>query len=140
MRYCRAQPLAYDNITNERIITMIKLNSGLQDSLVILEILRNSYDLRNIGIYVGTFMNCREMGLTFTVYDKTDKPFTWCVYESRGGDNIVINGRKDFFHISDTLPYCDNYRNLAEFDFGEYHEAAAKLTDMILKYYNDSIV
>jgi hypothetical protein len=73
---------------------MITLERGLRNSLIVLEYLRDMEELKDINITIGTFTNCREVGLTFAVLEK--KNFTFCVYEHRNSDSIIINGAPGF--------------------------------------------
>lgn len=114
---------------------MLYLNDGLKNSLIVLEILRNDNSLYDVPIIVGTFTNCREQGLTFSISEK--EAFTWCVYQHRNTDSIIINGKEGFISMNGDLPYCSNskWKNLAEFDCGRHTEAAKFLTEMLKKYY-----
>ena len=123
---------------------MITLSSGLKNSLVILEFLRNDESLKNYDISIGTFTNCRECGLTFAVIGFTNdehefnlvEPFTWCIYEHRNSDSIIINGKKGLISLNGDLPYCsDNkWADLASFSYNLHYDCADKLIDMIKEY------
>ncbi len=124
---------------------MITLSSGLKNSLIILEILRNDEDFCNkVDLKIGTFTNCRECGLTFMLsgqYDKDkqyksiNKPFTYCVYEHRNSDSIIINGKEGYISLNGDLPYASDSKStyLASFSYNEYNQAAEKLIQLILE-------
>lgn len=114
---------------------MITLSQGLLNSLFVLEYLRNNEDLKGIDIDVGTFTNCRECGLTFKYYGK--KSFTWCVYEHRNSDSIIINGKEGYISMSDDLPYMadSKYKYLAEFSYNQHFKCSEKLAKMILDFH-----
>lgn len=113
---------------------MINLENGLKNSLIILEHLRNNKDLKNVNINVGTFTNCRECGLTFKVMEKNTKSFTWCIYEHRNSDFIIINGKQGYISMNGELPYKGNsqYSYLAEFHWNQHLECANKLAELII--------
>ena len=115
---------------------MITLSNGLKNSLVILELLRDDENLQDIPISVGTFTNCRECGLTFMVMGKTS--FTYCVYEHRNSDEIIINGKKGCISVNGDLPYIGDtkYDCLAKFNYNQYYEAAEKLRELIKIFWN----
>ena len=69
----------------------ISIENGLEISLKVLEELKKHK--LNKDVTIGTFTNCRECGLTFRVFGK-EKSFTWCVYEHRNSDEIIINGKQ----------------------------------------------
>lgn len=115
---------------------MITLSNGLKNSLVVLELLRDNEELANIPITVGTFTNCRECGLTFMVMGK--KSFTWCIYEHRNSDGIIINGKEGYICLNGELPYIGNskYEYLAEFKYNQHYEVARKLTELITIFWD----
>ena len=86
--------------------TKIQYSAGLNNSLRVLNYLKK---YKNIGeIYVNTLQNGRETGLTFIVERKNNNVeqkdfFTFCVYEHRNSDEIIINGKEGF--LSYELPY-----------------------------------
>lgn len=86
---------------------MIEIARGLEHSFKILKFLQRDKDLRNIEIYVRCFMNCRECGLTFTIYPDRlkSKSKTFCIYEHRNSDTIIINSKENWTGFSDDLPY-----------------------------------
>lgn len=120
---------------------MIYLDNGLKIGLVVLELLRSSdfeEALEGINISVGTFTNCRENGLTFTVQNKKGSFFTFCIYEHRNTDKIIINGKKGYINRNGELPYKTDSAGswLADVSFGQYDECAKKLADLITGFYN----
>ena len=126
---------------------MITLSQGLKNSLIVLEHLRNNEELQRLcDISVGAFTNCREVGLTFAVlgyYDvkgehitgSMNDAFTYCVYEHRNSDEIIINGKSGYVSMSGDLPYNEGtkYDYLASFSYNKHYECAEKLANMILK-------
>lgn len=117
---------------------MLQISKGLSISLIILEILRNFDELNDIDIIVGTFTNCRECGLTFAMFEgRVDDHFTFCVYEHRNSDNIIINGKKGLISMNGDLPYCadSKWKFLAEFNYNEHYQCAVALKDLILEKY-----
>lgn len=123
---------------------MIQLSAGLSNSLIALELLRNDSEFsKSIHLSVGTFTNCRECGLTFSIlscYDDNGEyvncdNFTWCVYEHRNSDTIIINGKEGFVTLNGDLPYKadSKYVYLAEFGYGEYYQCAEQLKSFILE-------
>jgi hypothetical protein len=123
---------------------MITLGRGLSNSLIVLEFLRRDEEFqRDHSISVGTFTNCREEGLTFILsgmYDGdkyipcvNDMTFTWCIYEHRNSDSIIINGKKGFVCFSGDLPYAadSKWTYLAEFKYNEHYQCADRLMELI---------
>lgn len=126
---------------------MITIASGLRNSLIVLELLRSFDDLPDI--HVGTFTNCREQGLTFCVSSTTENgeyfvfdAFTWCVYEHRNSDEIIINGKKGLISMNGDLPYMgeSKWEYLASFSWGEYSECATKLADFMQEWARKGLV
>lgn len=115
---------------------MITLETGLKNSLIVLEHLRNNEDLKDIHIAVGTFTNCRECGLTFRVMSKRAEAFTWCIYEHRNSDNIIINGKEGYITMNGELPYKGDskYIYIASFNWNQHLECAHKLAELIIKF------
>lgn len=122
----------------------IELAKGLEISLEVLKRLKKRKDL-NADINVGTFTNCREVGLTFAItgyYEgKTYKPlsindwFTFCVYEHRNSDDITINGKQGYINHNGDLPYIadSKWSYLASSGYKQYNEATDKLVELINK-------
>ena len=113
---------------------MITLNNGLKTSLIILELLRNDPDFEGINIAVNCFQNCREMGLTFDNVDSKDN-MTYCVYEHRNSDQIIINGKKNWIGITGDLPFTGEtkYDYIMNFRYDEYYKCYLKLKELLLK-------
>lgn len=116
----------------------IELSAGLKNSLEVLKYLKRNKELRAIKghITIGTFTNCRECGLTFLYMEK--ESFTWCVYEHRNSDQIIINGKKGYETMAGALPYCSDSKwdNLGEFRYNEYEKAANKLAELIIDFHS----
>ena len=120
---------------------MVSLKKGLSNSLVVLEHLRNVVEDEGLGeiyITVGTFVNGRECGLTFAIYGGVES-FTYCVYEHRNSDAIIINGREGYASQNGDLPYAKDskYGYLAEFGYNKHYDCAVKLADLIKKKYKE---
>ncbi len=118
---------------------MITLSQGLKNSLIVLEHLRDNTDLKDINIIIGTFTNCRECGLTFLM-SEGNKAFTWCVYEHRNSDSIIINGKEGYISCAGELPYIadSKWEYLAEFKYNEHYECAIKLAEMFTEFYTNN--
>lgn len=126
---------------------MIQLAPGLRNSLIVLEHLRNNEELNRLcDINVGTFTNCRECGLTFTILGFCDDEgkcvsgfpdsvFTYCVYEHRNSDEIIINGKEGYINMNGDLPYNGDSKHtyLASFTYSNHYKCAEKLAEMMLK-------
>lgn len=114
---------------------MLYLSAGLQNSMIVLEHLRNDAEfISDVDVSVGCFTNCRECGFTFMLCDYTGKDsFTWCVYEHRNSDSIIINGKKGYISINGDLPYTTDSKwdYLAEFSPNQHFETAEKLKELI---------
>lgn len=129
---------------------MISVSQGLKNSLIVLEHLRNNEELNKLcDISVGAFTNCRENGLTFIlsgVYDDSGNyfrgdfhtgqnvVFTYCVYEHRNSDSIIINGKEGYITMNGELPYAGEtkFDYLAEFPCHGHTETADKLVEFML--------
>lgn len=119
---------------------MISISKGLTNSLIVLEFLRNNEEIQNIHISVGTFTNCRECGLTFMVMSATHEgeyvnvpPFTWCIYEHRNSDQIIINGVNRYVSLNGDLPFKADSKSiyLYSFKYNQHMEAADQLATCI---------
>lgn len=129
---------------------MIQISAGLKNSLIILEHLRGNEELNKLcEISIRTFTNCRECGLTFILTGITtddgkdiswipgspmDLNFTWCVYEHRNTDSIIINGKEGYISMNGELPYAGESKSeyLAEYRYNQHFDAAEKLAELIL--------
>ena len=118
---------------------MISLSKGLEISLIILEQLRNMEKLKDIDVFVGTFTNREECGLTFKIIKKDLSYFTFCVYEHGNSDEIIINGIDGYITACGKLPYKSDNRwdYIAKFDYNQFLEAAEKLEELIIEKYNE---
>lgn len=118
-----------------------ELASGLRNSLKVLERLKNRTELAGYTILVGAFTNCREVGLTFYVasingvYFDNKKTKTFCIYEHRNSDDIIINGKEGYVNCNGDLPYNGDskYDYLASVPYKDYDLAANALVNLILK-------
>lgn len=113
--------------------------AGLLNSIIVCEFLTDmlqDYTKLNEMISVGTFTNCRECGYTFKTSNKKGKSFTWCVYEHRNSDSIIINGTNRYVSSSGDLPYNDGdkWDYLEEFKYNQHYECAEKLKELILEF------
>ena len=113
---------------------MITLDNGLKNSLIVLEHLRNNEDLNDITIDIGAFTNCRECGLTFML--RYPNSFTWCVYEHRNSDDIIINGKEGYISKNGDIPYMEGTKwdYIASFNYHQHYECAKKLAELIIDY------
>lgn len=115
---------------------MIHISNGLKNSLVVLELMRGMDCLSDVDVHVGTFTNCRENGLTFMVFSGRDC-FTWCVYEDRSSDSIIVNGKPGFISLNGDLPYAnDSSSGLASFEYNEHMKCAEFLAKEIKEFHN----
>lgn len=126
---------------------MIYLSSGLKNSFIVLEYIRNNEELNSLcDIEVGTFTNGRECGLTFHLLGYNDDDgnvmmgsindsFTYCVYEHRNTDEIIINGKSGYVHFNGDLPYKGESKNeyIASFKYNDHGKCAEKLASLMLK-------
>lgn len=119
---------------------MLALDNGLKNSLIVLEILRNDEELNNYIVDIGTFLNFRGKGLTFTVHANgkiyLKKPYTFCIYGERNSDMIIINRKENFSNFNGDLPYqSDGY--LSGFQYNEYYQCAMRLKELIIELFED---
>jgi hypothetical protein len=120
---------------------MITLESGLKNSFIVLEFLRDNPELKDISVSIGAFTNCRECGLTFKVMERKDcKTFTWCIYEHRNSDSIIINGKKGYISMSGDLPYKSDSKwdCIKSFDYNQHYECANFLAEEIVKFHKEN--
>jgi len=115
---------------------MVLLNEGLNVSLKIFVLIKKDKDLKKCRICVSCFQNGREMGLTFTNLDSNSE-MTYCVYEHRNSDDIIINGKKNWTGFAGDLPYIGKtkYDYIASFRAGQINECFLKLKELLLKGY-----
>ena len=112
--------------------TKIIKSAGLDVSLKVLDSLKRQ---KGIGeVYIGTFTNCRECGLTFIIND-FNHAFTFCVYEHRNSDEIIINGKEGFISANGDLPYNGETKwdYLKVFKPKEFEACAESLAQMIVE-------
>lgn len=79
-------------------------------------------------VHIGYFNNCREYGHTYTIKTEGSYPITFCVYEHRNSDLIIINGCFDK-EIKAYGPY------LSDIDKYAYLYSSNSITDIINKLY-----
>jgi len=119
---------------------MIRYSAGVRNSVIVLEHLRAYEDeLADASITVGTFTNCREQGFTFQVWNSnTGEYFTYCVYEHRNSDQIIINGKKGIISCAGDLPYIEDskYVYISKFPYNKHYECAEHLKDLIVEFCN----
>jgi len=117
---------------------MIRLSAGLRKSFIVLEHLKEYVDdLEGIDIRIGAFTNCRECGLTFVVYsEEKGKHFTYCIYEHRNSDQIIINGKEGIIDLAGDLPYASDskYNYIQGFPYNAHYECAEYFKDLIVKF------
>lgn len=127
---------------------MIRLSQGLEISFAILNFIQSDDELnRSCVIYVYALQNGREQGLAYhlgDVYDKDgtflpipiDSSFTWCTYEHRNSDKIIINGTWGMHNMSGQIPYkSDNKHDyLHSFAYNQHYDAYLKLKEEILEF------
>jgi hypothetical protein len=115
---------------------MLNLGRGLKNSLIVMELLRDDDDLRDVYVSVGAFTNCREVGLTFAAPNTLGNFFTWCIYEHRNSDQIIVNGRPGLVSWNGVLPYKadDKYDVIKSFGWGQFQDAADFLKREILEW------
>jgi len=124
---------------NKRKYAKIEITNGLKISFEILKRLKRRKEINGYTIYVGCFTNCREVGLTFYPSWKNDKYLnnskTFCVYEHRNSDQIIINGKDGCISWNGDLPYKmgGKWDYLASAGYKEYDKATDLLVKEILK-------
>jgi len=118
---------------------MITISKGLSIGLIVLELIKQDEEFCNkYSVSVGTFTNCRECGLTFMVMEK--KSFTWCIYEHRNSDSIIINGKEGYISLNGELPYQEGTKwdYLGSFSYNQYYEASEKLKELIAEFLDEN--
>ena len=114
-------------VASQKITTLLENNVELNEAL----------DLTKNTICVGALQNCREQGYTFLVYNlNTGKSFTWCTYEHRNSDGIIINGKEGYHCGSGDLPYKGDSKwdCIASFSYNEFDRAAKRLASEIIHF------
>jgi len=86
-------------------------------------------------VEVGEFDNCREYGYTYRVVNG-EQDITFCVYEHRNSDDIIINGcrTKD---VKEYGPYNgeSKYDFLFGFRYNQHQDCANKLAECLRECY-----
>lgn len=124
---------------SKRKYALITSKEGLKISLEVLKRLKRRPEIKEYKITVGCFTNCREVGLTFYPGIKGEKILnkskTFCVYEHRNSDDIIINGKNGYVSFNGELPYKagDKWDYLASAGYREYDKATDLLVKEILK-------
>ena len=110
---------------------------GISLSLQIAESLRNDSifqeELRDKEVSIGCFTNNRECGLTYIVSYDNINYFTFCTYEHRSSDQIIINGLEGYHVNVGDLPYNSDGKYYAKFNYNEVGQAAETLKELIIK-------
>ena len=119
-------------------MSKITFKTGLDISMKILKILKKDKSIKGIEVYVGCFTNSREVGLTYAVENKKHESFTFCTYEHRNSDCIIINGKEGYVSSSDELPYISDskWECLGCAGYEQYDEAAKILAKLIKDFHN----
>lgn len=116
----------------------ISLTPGIEISMEILKRLREREEIKMFDIYIGTFTNCREVWYTYMINHKSStwehRVKTFCTYEHRNSDKIIINWRDWYISMSWDLPYAwDKYDYLGAAPYQDYDGATDILVREILK-------
>lgn len=84
------------------------------------------------NVFVSNFQNGREFGNVYTVMEPDNFPMSFCVYEHRNSDSIIINGKRGW--DGEELPYAADNKHafFAEFSPQDADQAADTLA-MYLK-------
>lgn len=82
------------------------------------------------NVQVDSFVNGREVGNVYTVYQPDGNTRSFSVYEHRNSDSIIINGLTNWDKDRDGLPYAVDSRHqyFAEISVGETERAARTLS------------
>lgn len=125
-------------MSNLRMIKSVGLmKSEIIDLLLRDELDRFDYEASNVeSLIIGCFTNCREQGHTYIVHAKNGKSFTFCIYEHRNSDEIIINGKEGHVSLNGELPYKGDNKNeyIASFGPDDYYKAARKLSGLIIDF------
>ena len=121
----------------------IQIDEGIVASQIITTLLENDAELNEAlvltknTVNVGALQNCREQGYTYFVYNfKNSKSFTWCTYEHRNSDSIIINGKEGYHCGSGDLPYAGDskWNPIASSGYREFDKAAKRLASEIIHF------
>lgn len=118
-------------------MNLVKTKGLLVSEKVLKHLRANKHFKKMEGtVHVGTFTNCREVGLTYMAESKGGKYFTWCTYEHRNSDSIILNGKTGFVTNLGDLPYKSDSKwdYIAEFGPGCEEECSRKLAAEIIKF------
>ena len=122
---------------------LIFLSNWLKNSFEVLNRLKKRTEINNFEIVIWAFTNCREVWFTFLIhhYDEIKKEFkikTFCVYEHRNSDSIIINWKDWYITHNWDLPYATDSKwwYLWSAWFEEYDKATDILVNEILKLNN----
>lgn len=131
----------------------IEINPGIIAGMKVAEMLKQSPRLKDKFVAVSTMQNGREQGLSFWVSSfaweqvedepgfrrerNTQKTFTWCVYEHRNSDALILNGKEGICNSAGDLPYMTDSKwdYIAAVEPGEYRKLANRLIKEILAFY-----
>jgi len=94
------------------------------------EELKNSLKENGVkNVKVDAFVNGREVGNVYTVYQPDGNTRSFSVYEHRNTDSIIINGLTNWNKDSGDLPYASSNKHgyFAEISFGDTKQAADSL-------------
>lgn len=109
----------------------IELSSWLVVSQEILKRLKKrKWELKGIDIFVWTFTNCRECWYTYMV-SKGEKNFTFCTYEHRNSDDIIINGKEWRISWNWDLPYISDSK--WAYLWSAYYKEYDRATDILIE-------
>lgn len=121
----------------------ISLARGLVLSQIITVLLEENQELsevleeKDISVDIHALQNGREQGFSYSVlkHGKDLKSFTWCTYEHRNSDQIIINGKEGYLTSSGDLPYAgDKWKYIACFGYNDYSKAADALAKEIINF------
>ena len=121
----------------------ISFDEGIAISQIIVNILQRNTTLdetlekTDSNVYITSMQNCREQGFAYWVYgNRSKKSFTWCTYQHRNSDSIIVNGKEGMLTNSGDLPYTSNDKHiyLSGFSYSEYEKAADFLANQIIDF------
>lgn len=127
----------------QKLMKRIEFARGLIVSHIIATILGGNSKLNQVldeidtEVYISALQNGREQGYMYSVRrPKTDSFFTWCTYEHRNSDEIILNGREGYYSMGGQYPYKSDNKSdcIASFLYDEYDRAANALADEIISF------